>query len=109
MCVYLSKSEDECSLAMTQALRDAFEKDLDKHEQMKSVANVYLNKRVCSVQECVYHILPRQWLRKATAIYQKEDFVSFSVKMKFHRYIDRLRSMPITCFLCITHLETRMT
>ena len=64
MCAYLSKSEDECSLAMTQAVRDAFEKELDNHEQMKSVANVYLNKRECSVQECVYHILPGQWLRK---------------------------------------------
>ena len=64
VCAYLSKSEDECSLAMTQAVRDAFEKELDNHEQMKSVANVYLNKRECSVQECVYHILPGQWLRK---------------------------------------------
>ena len=64
MCAYLSKSEEECSLAMTQAVTDAFEKELDNHEQMKSVANVYLNKRECSVQECVYHILPGQWLRK---------------------------------------------
>ena len=31
---------------------------------MKSVANAYLNKRECSIQECVYHILPGQWLRK---------------------------------------------
>ena len=60
MSVYLSKSEDEYSLAMTQAMRDAFEKELDNHEQMKPVANVYLNKRECSVQEYVYHILPVQ-------------------------------------------------
>ena len=46
------------------SVRDAFEKELDNHEQMKSVANVYLNKRECSVQGCVYHILPGQWLRK---------------------------------------------
>ena len=64
MCAYLSKSEDECSLAMTQAVKDAFEKELDNHDQMKSVANVYLNKRECSVQECVYHIFPGQWFRK---------------------------------------------
>ena len=64
VCAYLSKSEDECSLAMTQAVRDAFEKELDNLEQMKSVANVYLNKRECSAQECVYYILPGQWLRK---------------------------------------------
>ena len=64
MCAYLSKSEDECSLAKTHAVRDAFEKVLDNHEEMKSVANVYLNKRECSFQECVCHILPGQWLRK---------------------------------------------
>ena len=44
--------------SVTQAVRDAFEKELDNHEQIKSVANVYLNKRECSVQGCVYHILP---------------------------------------------------
>ena len=43
---------------MTQAVRDAFEKELHNNEQMKSVANVYLNKREFSVQEFVYHILP---------------------------------------------------
>ena len=57
MCAYLFKSEDECSLAKTQAVKDAFEKELDNHEEMKSVANAYLNKKECSVQECVYHIL----------------------------------------------------
>ena len=31
---------------------------------MKSVANTYINKRECSIQECLHHILPRQWLRK---------------------------------------------
>ena len=64
MCAYLSKSENECSVAMKQALRDAFEKELNNYEQMKSVANAYINKRECSIQECVYHILPGQWLRK---------------------------------------------
>ena len=61
---YLSKSESECSVAMKQAVQDAFEKELDNYEQMKSVANAYINKRECSIQECVYHILPGQWLRK---------------------------------------------
>ena len=64
MCAYLSKSEDECSLAMTQAVRDAFERELDNHEQMRSVANAYLNKRECCTQEYVYHVLPGQWLRR---------------------------------------------
>ena len=31
---------------------------------MKSVANAYINKRECSIQECAYHTLPGQWLRK---------------------------------------------
>ena len=29
MCVYLSKSENECSVAMKQAVRDAFKKELN--------------------------------------------------------------------------------
>ena len=45
MCAYLSKSESECSVAVKQAVRDAFEKELDNYEQMKSVANAYINKR----------------------------------------------------------------
>ena len=64
MCAYLSKSESECSVAMKQAVQDAFKKELDNYEQMESVANAYTNKRECSIQECVYHILPEQWLRK---------------------------------------------
>ena len=31
---------------------------------MKSIAHAYKNNRECSVQECVYHVLPGQWLRK---------------------------------------------
>ena len=49
---------------MKQAVRDAFEKDLNNYEKMKSVANAYINKRECSIQECVYQLLPGQWLRK---------------------------------------------
>ena len=44
---------------MKQAVRDAFEKVLNNYEQMKSVASAYINKRECSIQECVY-ILPGQ-------------------------------------------------
>ena len=49
---------------MKQAVQDAFEKKLDNYEQMMSVSNAYINKRECSIQECVYHTLPGQWLRK---------------------------------------------
>ena len=64
MCAYLFKSESECSVAMKQAVQDAFEKELDNSEKMKSFANAYINKREYSIQECVYYILPGQWLRK---------------------------------------------
>ena len=37
MCAYLSKSEDECSQAMSQALKEALEDILDNYQQMKSV------------------------------------------------------------------------
>ena len=64
VCAYISNSEDECSPAMTQTVRDAFEKELKNHEQIESVANFYLNEREFSLQKCVYQVLPRQWLRK---------------------------------------------
>ena len=64
MCAYLTKSGIECSVAIKQAVQDAFEKELDNHEQIKSVANAYINKREWSIQEYVYQILPGQWLRK---------------------------------------------
>ena len=49
---------------MKQTVRDAFEKELNNYEQMKSVANAYINKRECSIQEGVYHIFPVKWLKK---------------------------------------------
>ena len=64
MCAYLSKSKSECSVAMKQPVRHEFAKELDNYEKMKSVANAYINKSECSIQECVFHILPGQWLRK---------------------------------------------
>ena len=42
MCGYLSKSQSECSVAMKQAVQNTF-------EQMKSVANAWINKRDCSI------------------------------------------------------------
>ena len=64
MCAYLSKSEDECSHLMKQATEDAFEKKLDNYNQMKLIAHSYINEKECSIQECVYHVLSGQWLRK---------------------------------------------
>ena len=64
MCAYLSKSDDECSQAMSQAVKEAFEDKLDNYQQMNLVAQTYVNKRECSIQECVYQVLSDQWLRK---------------------------------------------
>ena len=64
MCAYLSKIEDECSQAMSQAVKEAFEDKLDNYQQMKSLAQTYVNKKECSIQECVYQVLSGQWLRK---------------------------------------------
>ena len=56
---------------------------------MTAVVNAYLNKKECSVQECVYHVLLGQWLKRtfrgvifANSNIQKKDFAFFSVKMK---------------------------
>ena len=49
MCAYFSKSENECSVAMKQAVRDVFEKESNNYEQMKSVADTYINERECVV------------------------------------------------------------
>ena len=64
MCVYLSKSEDKCSQAMSQALKEVFEDKLDNYQQMKSVAQTYVNKREFSIQKCVHQVLSGQWLKK---------------------------------------------
>ena len=64
MYAYQSKSGNEYSVAMKQAVRDAFDKELNNYEEMKSVAYAQINKREYSIQECVYHISPGQWLRK---------------------------------------------
>lgn len=64
MCSYLSKQEDACSHAMTQAMKEATEDNLNMHQKLRNVARVYANNRECSVQEAVYHIMPQLWLRK---------------------------------------------
>ena len=91
MCIYLSKSEDECSLAMTQAVRDAFERELDNHEQMRSVTNAYLNKREYSIQECVYHVLPGQWLRRT---FPGVIFANSNLPKKPFRSENEIMSLP---------------
>ena len=57
VCVHLSKLEEECSQAMSEAIKDVFENQLDKYEQIKSVTHTFTNKRECSIQENIYHFL----------------------------------------------------
>ena len=64
MCIYFSKSEDECSQSMKQAAKQASEMNLSCYERMKSIARAYITSRECSVQEAVYHVMPELWLRK---------------------------------------------
>ena len=39
------RSESECLLAIKQAVRNAFSKELNNYEQLKSVASAYISKR----------------------------------------------------------------
>ena len=64
MCAYLSKSEDECSHAMKQAVKGAFEKKFDNYNQKNLIAHLYINRRECTIQECFYHILSGQSVAK---------------------------------------------
>ena len=64
MCAYLSKTEDECSHAMNQAVKEAWGKKSNNYDQMKLIAQMYASKRECNVQEAMYHIIPELWLRK---------------------------------------------
>ena len=56
-------------------------------KKITAVVNAYLNKKECSVQECVYHALLGQWLKRtfrgvifANSSIPEKGF--FSVKMK---------------------------
>ncbi|XP_066915086.1 uncharacterized protein [Clytia hemisphaerica] len=94
MCAYLSKSEDEVSHAMTQAVQDAFENGGDKYEQMKSVAHAYVSKREVSVQEAVYLSMPQLWLRK---LYPGVTFANTNVPEKRFRMClseDEISELP---------------
>lgn len=52
---YLSKEEDECSLAMKQAFNKTLEKAASWYEQMKSVAYAYSSKRELAATSCKTH------------------------------------------------------
>ena len=64
MCQYFSKTEDQCSQAMKQAAKEAFENNMHHHDTMKTIAKAYLSSRECSVHEAVSHILSEFKLRR---------------------------------------------
>ena len=64
MCQYFSKTEDQCSQAMKQAAKEAFENNMHHHDTMKTIVRAYLSNREFSFQEVVYHILPELKLRR---------------------------------------------
>ena len=57
----VSKTQDRCSQAMKESPKEAFDNNMDNHENIKKkkkkIAKAYLSSRECSVQEAVYHIL----------------------------------------------------
>ena len=64
MCQYFSKTENQCSQAMKQTAKEAFENNIHHQDTMKTINKAYLSNRECSVQEAVYHILPELKLRR---------------------------------------------
>ena len=64
MCQYFSKTEDQCSQAMKQAAKEAFDNNMHHQDTTKTIAKAYLSNRECSVQEAVYHILSELKLRR---------------------------------------------
>ena len=92
MCAYLSKSESECSVVMKQAVQNAFQKERDNYEQVKSAVNKYINKKECSIQECAHHILLGQWLlclNEYEIFELPEDSKKIIRRNAVDRYIDR--------------------
>ena len=45
MCEYLSKTENECSQAMSEAVKESLEANFSNYEQMRSIAQAYSSKR----------------------------------------------------------------
>ena len=46
MCSYFCKSEDQCSQAMQQAAKEAFENNTGQYQLMKTITRAYLSKRM---------------------------------------------------------------
>ena len=68
---------------MKQALKESLEKDAGSYKQMKSAAHAYLSKCECSLQEPVYQVMPRLWLKKVFpgVLYANSNIPEKRVKM----------------------------
>ena len=64
MCACFCKAQNETSQAMKQAAKEAHTLGKTNLEKMRTVARAYSEKRECSVQEAVYLLMPKLWLRK---------------------------------------------
>ena len=97
ICTYLSKTEDECSHAMSQALKESADANFSNYEQITLIAYTYTSKRKCSIKEANYHILPELWLEKTFLAvlfgktkspqdrYHKRDRIGRTAR-RFYRY-----------------------
>ena len=97
LCKYLTKSEDEYSKAMKQALDEAKTNNADKFQQMFNIAKAYSSKRECSIQESVYQLMPELWLRKT---FPKVIFANSNLPEKRFRICkteEELSELPHDC------------
>ena len=98
MCSYFSKSEDKCSFAMKQAVREAFDIKLDQFNTIKIILKAYTSNRECFVQEAVYHILPELHLRR---VFPGVQFVNTNLPEKRSKILQTekpLSSLPEDIF-----------
>ena len=62
--MYIQPALDQCSKAMKEEAKQAFENNLHHHKTMKTISQAFLSKPQCSVQKAIYHILPELKLRR---------------------------------------------
>ena len=74
VCTYLTKAEEECSHAMAQAKKEAWDKSLNNYEQMKLIIKAYATKRVQCSSSLPYY---------ARAVAEKNIFCISICKDKF--------------------------
>ena len=53
MCAYLSRTEDECSHAMNQAVKEAWGKKSNNYDQMKLIACMLQKESVMYKKQCI--------------------------------------------------------